>query len=232
MANKPVYSSPTYWQHDYNQQQAKVQKEVEKQAKEQQKANTSKKQMDSKGRWTGVWVNGKGEQVAVDEKAVTEYAKNYEKGPVKNDEQKAQQAKNLTDEAKKYDENKSPDVEFGAEDGYDKDFLKKWEALGKKLKPKFSSKDQSNPVEIEKTVNKHRFNDAFMATRKRLESYAIKSSIYGIGGMPATYLDNTDPPLPGAKDGLGYQYINTVIRYGTFIAFQPGFITWTIKLRN
>lgn len=37
MANKPVYSSPTYWQHDYNQQQAKTQKEVEKQAKEQQK---------------------------------------------------------------------------------------------------------------------------------------------------------------------------------------------------
>ena len=191
-----------------------------------------KKQLDDKGRWTGVYTDSNGKQIAVDEKAVADYAKSLS-GVQKNDEQKAAQAKALDDKAKKdagASENKTPDVEFGEEDGFDKNFWEKWEKLGKSLKPKFSAKDQGNPQEIEKVVNKHRFNDAFMATRKRLESYAIKSSIYGIGGMPATFLDNTDPPLPGAKDGLGYQYINTVIRYGTFIAFQPGFITWNIKL--
>lgn len=70
------------------------------------------------------------------------------------------------------------------------------------------------------------------ATRKVLEQYAVKSAIYGIGGMPATFLDNTDPPLHIANNtpnALGYQYINSVIRYGTFVAFQPGYITWNIS---
>lgn len=189
-----------------------------------------KKQLDDKGRWTGVYIDSTGKQIGYDEKAIVDYV-NHRNDVKKNDQQKAEQAKTLDDKNKTDNKEKSPDVEFGAEDGYDKDFWTKWDKL-KGAKPKFSSKDHSNPKEIESAVNKHRFNDSFMATRKRLESYAIKSAIYGIGGMPATYLENTDPPLPGAQDGLGYQYINTVIRYGTFIAFQPGFITWNIKLEG
>lgn len=79
-------------------------------------------------------------------------------------------------------------------------------------------------------ISKMRSTESGITNRKLLESYAVKSAIYGIGGMPATFLKSVDPPLPGQTDGLGYQYIQNVIRYGTFVAFQPGFITWSLDL--
>jgi len=123
----------------------------------------------------------------------------------------------------------SPDVEFGAEDQYDKDFLSKEFKRLKNSKIRFKQKSITDSS-LENSITAVRFNKNFTNTRKRLEKYAIKSAVYGIGGLPATYLDTTDPPLDGIDDGLGYQYINTVMRYGTFIAFQPGFITWGLKL--
>lgn len=63
----------------------------------------------------------------------------------------------------------------------------------------------------------------------KLEAFALKSAVYGIGGMPATFIENTDPPLPSTPNGLGYHYVNNVIRNGTFIAFQPGVIRWNIS---
>lgn len=121
-----------------------------------------------------------------------------------------------------------PDIDF-SNLGFDNSFAEKWEKLGKSLKDKFVVKKRGDRT-IEDALQARRSGNAFQELRKKLESYAIKSAVWGIGGMPATYLDNTDPPLPSAQDGLGYQYISTVIRYGTFIAFQPGYITWKISL--
>lgn len=96
-----------------------------------------------------------------------------------------------------------------------------WEVLTKSRTGKFDG------ASLETTLTGMR--KANSKLRKRLEAIAVKSGLYGVGGMPATYIDNTDPPLPGVPNGLGQQYINSVIRYGTFIAFQPGVITWNIS---
>lgn len=155
--------------------------------------------------------------------------------------QKATEAANKAAEGKKEekkteDANKTPDIEFTKEDKYDKDFEKKEAERRKKAKPICLLKDAAS-IQLEQALTEFRGGTDKVGVnvkkiRATLESYAIKSAIYGIGGMPATYLDNTDPPLPNHEkdDGLGYQYINTVIRYGTFIAFQPGVITWSLKL--
>ena len=134
----------------------------------------------------------------------------------------------LVEKAVPLKQSESPDVEFGAADGFDANFLKK-ESKRKSSKLRFVQTSITDNT-LEKHISNMRFNKNFANTRKRLEKYAIKSAVYGIGGLPATYLDTTDPPLEGIDDGLGYQYINTVMRYGTFIAFQPGFITWGLSL--
>ena len=63
---------------------------------------------------------------------------------------------------------------------------------------------------------------------KEAAAKAARGSIWGIGGLPANFLQDTDPPLPEYPNSLGSMYINNVLKYGTFIAFQPGFINWQI----
>ena len=104
--------------------------------------------------------------------------------------------------------------------GYNEEEIEVWKQL--RSKPgKFDG------ASLESKLTGMRKADAKL--RKRLEAIAVKSGLYGVGGMPATYIDNTDPPLPGVPNGLGQQYVNSVVRYGTFIAFQPGVITWNIS---
>ena len=60
-------------------------------------------------------------------------------------------------------------------------------------------------------------------------SLATPGALHGIGGMPASYLDNTDPPSRDHNNGLGYFYMQQNIVYGQFIAFKPGWIRWNIS---
>lgn len=173
------------------------------------------------------------------EKMINDQAKQTEaraKEIQKSTEAANKAAEGKKEEKKTEDANKTPDIEFTKEDKYDKDFEKKEAERRKKAKPICLLKDAAS-TQLEQALTEFRGGTDKVGVnvkkiRATLESYAIKSAIYGIGGMPATYLDNTDPPLPNHEkdDGLGYQYINTVIRYGTFIAFQPGVITWSLKL--
>lgn len=151
-------------------------------------------------------------------------------GSEKKDDQKKDAAKpEEKKDDKKADNGKTtPDIDF-SDEKYDNKFLEGWEKLGKALKDHFVVKKHGDSS-IENALQRKRSNSNFQDLRKKLEAYAIKSAVWGIGGLPATYLENTDPPLPDIPDGLGFQYINTVIRYGTFIAFQPGYITWKISL--
>ena len=105
--------------------------------------------------------------------------------------------------------------------GFKKEEEKNWEKYWKSRAGKYDSAQLMNHLSSKRTGNPK--------IRRALEAISVKSAIYGIGGMAATYIENTDPPLPGVPNGLGYQYINSVIRYGTFIAFQPGIITWKIS---
>ena len=66
----------------------------------------------------------------------------------------------------------SPDVEFGAEDQYDKDFLNKEASRLKKSKIRFKQTSITDNS-LENSLNSMRFNKNFTNTRKRLEKYAI-----------------------------------------------------------
>ena len=60
-------------------------------------------------------------------------------------------------------------------------------------------------------------------------SLATPGALHGISGMPASYLDNTDPPSRDHSNGLGYFYMQQTIVYGQFVAFKPGWIRWNIS---
>lgn len=54
-------------------------------------------------------------------------------------------------------------------------------------------------------------------------------SLWGVGGMPATFLATTDPPAwwlsdkqtGGERYGLGNIYLNHYIKYGSYVTFRP-----------
>lgn len=206
-------------------------KGMEQEAKiraEREAAETKRKEKSIAGKFEKM-LNDQAKQTAARAKEVQKATEAANKAAEKKPDEKK------TDQ-KKEDANKTPDIEFTKEDKYDKDFEKKEAERRKKAKPICLLKDAAS-IQLEQALTEFRGGTDKVGVnvkkiRATLESYAIKSAIYGIGGMPATYLDNTDPPLPNHEkdDGLGYQYINTVIRYGTFIAFQPGVITWSLKL--
>ena len=61
-----------------------------------------------------------------------------------------------------------------------------------------------------------------------MKTILVPQALYGVGGMPACFLNNTDPPGPLNKQGIGTYYIDNVIQKGQFIVFKPGFLTWNI----
>ena len=71
-------------------------------------------------------------------------------------------------------------------------------------------------------------SDYRTSLNKLLEEYASPHDLYGIAGMPAIFLDNTDPPGRGDQRGVGYNYLVNNIIYGTYVAFKPGYIEWDI----
>ena len=58
---------------------------------------------------------------------------------------------------------------------------------------------------------------------------ASPGALYGIGGMPAPFIDPTDPPSRRLQNGVGYFYLQHNIRYGQFIAFKPGWVRWSLS---
>lgn len=65
-----------------------------------------------------------------------------------------------------------------------------------------------------------------------IASIATPQSLYGIGGMPAVFLNNTDPPSPLNPQGLGKYYIEQNIVNGQFVVFRPGFLEWSIGVNQ
>ena len=59
-----------------------------------------------------------------------------------------------------------------------------------------------------------------------IEKYATPHDLYGIGGMPAIFLDNTDPPGKPNSNVVGRQYLINNILNGTYVSFKPGYIEW------
>ena len=85
----------------------------------------------------------------------------------------------------------------------------------------------SHGVNIDDTVSpSKRYNKS---QHDLILSLATPGALHGIGGMPASYLDNTDPPSRDHSNGLGYFYMQQNIVYGQFIAFKPGWIRWNIS---
>ena len=85
----------------------------------------------------------------------------------------------------------------------------------------------SQGVNIDDTVSpSKRYNKS---QHDLILSLATPGALHGIGGMPASYLDNTDPPSRDHSNGLGYFYMQQNIVYGQFIAFKPGWIRWNIS---
>ena len=103
--------------------------------------------------------------------------------------------------------------------GYDENEIKQAEGklwgkptYEKSGNPKYSSTRYRGPMSIKEAASK-----------------AARGSVWGISGLPANFLQDTDPPLADFPNSLGSMFINNVLRYGTFIAFQPGFINWQIS---
>lgn len=70
----------------------------------------------------------------------------------------------------------------------------------------------------------YRTNENYIA------SICTPSSLYGVGGMPASYLHNTDPPsLLSGNGGVGAYYLKHNVTHGQFIVFQPGYIRWDLS---
>ena len=61
-----------------------------------------------------------------------------------------------------------------------------------------------------------------------IEKYATPHDLYGISGMPAIFLDNTDPSGRGDQRTIGYNYLLNNVIYGSYVAFKPGYIEWDI----
>ena len=59
-----------------------------------------------------------------------------------------------------------------------------------------------------------------------IEKYATPHDMYGIGGMPAIFLDNTDPPGKPNSNIVGRNYLINNVLNGTYVAFKPGYIEW------
>lgn len=65
-------------------------------------------------------------------------------------------------------------------------------------------------------------NDSLIA------SLVVSGSLYGVGGMPAHFLHNCDPPASVNKGGVGAFYMKNYVTYGQFISFQPGYLKFGI----
>ena len=59
-----------------------------------------------------------------------------------------------------------------------------------------------------------------------IEKYATPHDMYGIGGMPAIFLDNTDPPGKPNSNIVGRNYLINNVLNGTYVSFKPGYIEW------
>lgn len=79
------------------------------------------------------------------------------------------------------------------------------------------------------TYDKAKKNDLMYNTNLNyISQIATPASLFGIGGMPAVFLNNTDPPSALNSQGLGSYYLEQNIKHGQFVVFKPGFLTWGI----
>lgn len=63
----------------------------------------------------------------------------------------------------------------------------------------------------------------------QIAAVTTPTHLYGVGGMPAVFLQNTDPPSSLNPNGIGGYWLRHHVSYGQFIIFQPGYISWGIS---
>lgn len=120
-----------------------------------------------------------------------------------------------------------------------------WKALGFEDPEKayeeslaFSDKTPStvNPPKVgvdlsQKAIDAKIMNEKrlYMKNDSLIASLTVSGSLYGIGGMPAHFIHNCDPPASVNKGGVGAFYLKNYVTYGQFISFQPGYIKFGIS---
>lgn len=71
--------------------------------------------------------------------------------------------------------------------------------------------------------------DAMYKTNMRtIAQIATPAALFGVGGMAAPFLNNTDPPGALNNQGLGSFYLENNITHGQFVVFKPGYVSWGI----
>lgn len=102
----------------------------------------------------------------------------------------------------------------------------------------FSDQNPStvNPPKVgvdlsQKSIDKKIMNEKslYFKNDTLIASLTVAGSLYGVGGMPAHFIHNCDPPASVNKGGVGAFYMKNYVTYGQFISFQPGYIKFGIS---
>ena len=68
----------------------------------------------------------------------------------------------------------------------------------------------------------------YKTNMRTIAQIATPASLFGVGGMAAPFLNNTDPPGALNSQGLGNYYLEANITHGQFVVFKPGYVSWGI----
>lgn len=156
----------------------------------------------------------------------------------KADDKKDDKAKDSKDDKKRNGESKDTGSDknwwhslglFNGKDGIgDPDkFYEKLKKKSDKQKVSYAKNGGvTNSTNIQSMAEK---KDAMYKTNIRtIAQIATPSALFGVGGMAAPFLNNTDPPGALNSQGLGSYYLENNITHGQFVVFKPGYVSWGI----
>ena len=156
----------------------------------------------------------------------------------KADDKKDDKAKDSKDDKKRNGESKDTGSDknwwhslglFNGKDGIgDPDkFYEKLKKKSDKQKVSYAKNGGvTNSTNIQSMAEK---KDAMYKTNIRtIAQIATPAALFGVGGMAAPFLNNTDPPGALNSQGLGSYYLENNITHGQFVVFKPGYVSWGI----
>lgn len=156
----------------------------------------------------------------------------------KADDKKDDKAKDSKDDKKRNGESKDTGSDknwwhslglFNGKDGIgDPDkFYEKLKKKSDKQKVSYAKNGGvTNSTNIQSMAEK---KDAMYKTNIRtIAQIATPAALFGVGGMAAPFLNNTDPPGALNRQGLGSYYLENNITHGQFVVFKPGYVSWGI----
>lgn len=103
---------------------------------------------------------------------------------------------------------------------------KNWSNKGKNINSVASKAgEEVNLAQLAKAKDSY-YN---LGKKNYIATLTTPHALYGIGGMPASFLPNTDPPTILNPNGVGYTYLTHNVTYGNYIVFQPGYLQWALS---